>query len=85
MCVCVCVCVCYTFDEKNSIWCFHYDFISGRCVIFSYAASQRHSNKDAMRLLYNNILPFTLFVSFERVVPGLRVRGRWGPNITEIF
>ena len=30
-------------------------------------------------------LPLTLFVSFERVVQSLRVRGSWKPNITEIF
>ena len=30
-------------------------------------------------------LPLTLFVSFERVVQSLHVRGSWRPNITEIF
>ena len=30
-------------------------------------------------------LPLTLLQGFERVVQGLRVRGSWRPNITEIF
>ena len=30
-------------------------------------------------------LPLTLFVRFERVVQGLRVRGSWRSNITAIF
>ena len=41
--------------------------------------------KDAGRLLYKIFYLSSLFVSFERVVPSLRVRGSWGPNITEIF
>ena len=34
---------------------------------------------------FNNILPLTLFVRFERVVQGLHVRGCWRPNINFIF
>ena len=30
-------------------------------------------------------IPLTLLQGFERVVQGLRVRGSWRPNITEIF
>ena len=41
--------------------------------------------EDAGRLLYKIFYLTSLFVSFERVVPSLRVRGSWGPNITEIF
>ena len=35
---------------------------------------------DEWRLLKQNI-PLTLFVTFERVIQGLRVRGSWWPNI----
>ena len=41
--------------------------------------------EDAGRLLHKIFYLTSLFVSFERVVPSLRVRGSWGPNITEIF
>ena len=35
---------------------------------------------------FNNILPLTLFVRFQKgVTQSLRVRGSWRPNITEIF
>ena len=47
---------------------------------------RKHDNdKDAGRLPYKNILPLTLLQGFERVVQGLRVRGSWRPNITQIF
>ena len=45
----------------------------------------RRNDKDAGRLLYKNIYPLTLLQGFETVVQGLRVRGSWRPNITEIF
>ena len=41
--------------------------------------------EDAGRLLYKIIYLSSLFVSFERVVQSLSVRGSWRPNITEIF
>ena len=41
--------------------------------------------EDAGRLLYNIFYLTSLFVSFERVVPSLRVRESWRPNVTEIF
>ena len=41
--------------------------------------------EDAGRLLYKIFYLSSLFVSFERVVQSLRVRGSWRPNITEIF
>ena len=41
--------------------------------------------EDAGRLLYKIFYLTSLFVSFERVVPSLRVIGNWRPNITEIF
>ena len=41
--------------------------------------------EDAGRLLYKIFYLSSLFVSFERVVPSLHVRGSWRPNITEIF
>ena len=41
--------------------------------------------EDAGRLLYKIFYLSSLFVSFERVVPSLRVRESWRPNITEIF
>ena len=40
---------------------------------------------DAGRLLYEIFCLTSLFVSFERFVPSLRVRESWRPNITEIF
>ena len=41
--------------------------------------------EDAGSLLYKIFYLTSLFVSFERVVPSLRVRESWRPNITEIF
>ena len=41
--------------------------------------------EDAGRLLYKIFYLSSLFVSFKRVVPSLRVRESWRPNITEIF
>ena len=41
--------------------------------------------EDAGRLLYNIFYLTSLFVSFERVVPSLRVRENCRPNFTEIF
>ena len=41
--------------------------------------------KDAGRLLYKIFYLTSLFVNFERVIPSLRVRESWRPNITEIF
>ena len=41
--------------------------------------------EDAGRLLYTIFYLSSSFVSFERVVQSLRVRGSWRPNITEIF
>ena len=38
--------------------------------------------EDAGRLLF---YLSSLFISFERVVQSLHVRGSWRPNITEIF
>ena len=35
---------------------------------------------DAGRLLYKIYVPLTLFVKFEKVIQGLRVRGSWRPN-----
>ena len=47
--------------------------------------ARRKTLKDAERLLYKIFYLSSLFVSFERVVQSLRVRGSWRPNITEIF
>ena len=41
--------------------------------------------EDAGRLLYKIFYLSSLFVSFERVVQSLHVRGSWRPNITEVF
>ena len=41
--------------------------------------------EDAGRLLYKIFYLSSLFLSFERVVPSLRVRESRRPNITEIF
>ena len=41
--------------------------------------------EDAGRLLYKIFYLTYLFVCFERIVPSLRVRESWRPNITEIF
>ena len=41
--------------------------------------------EDAGRLIYKIFYLSSLFVSFERVVPSLRVRESWRPNITGIF
>ena len=54
---------------------------------------QMHNDKVARindarkegRLLYKIFYLTSLFVSFERVVPSLRVRESWRPNINEIF
>ena len=45
----------------------------------------RRRREDAGRLLYKIFYLTSLFVSFERVVQSLCVRGSWRPNITEIF
>ena len=60
-----------------------------------YIIKQTHNDKvartndareeDAGRLLYKIFYLSSLFVSFERVVQNLRVRGSWRPKITEIF
>ena len=47
--------------------------------------NEGRTQKDAGRLLYKIFYLLSLFVSFERVVPSLRVRESWRPNITEIF
>ena len=47
--------------------------------------TKRRAQKDTGRLLYKIFYLSSLFVSFERVVPSLRVRESWRPNITEIF
>ena len=68
----------------------------GVCVIYSSTASQRHNNKDARRnnrrknkdagnLLYKNIYLSLYCKGSKRFTQGLRVRGSWRPNITEIF
>ena len=49
------------------------------------ARTKQRTQKDAGRLLYKIFYLSSLFVSFEGVVQSLRVRGSWGPNITEIF
>ena len=46
---------------------------------------KRRWKEDAGRLLYKKYLPLTLLQGFERFIQGLRVRGSWRPNITEIF
>ena len=47
--------------------------------------ARRKTQEDAGRLLYKIFYLSSLFVSFERVVQSLRVRGSWRSNITEIF
>ena len=42
-------------------------------------------HKKTQEDFFIKYLPLTLFVSFERVIQSLRVRGSWRPNITEIF
>ena len=60
-------------------------------ILDTYRRDDKHAGindarkEDAGRLLYKIFYLTSLFVSFERVVPSLRVRGSWGPNITEIF
>ena len=46
----------------------------------------RRNDKDRRRKTsLTKYLPLPLLQGFERVVQGLRVRGNWRPNITEIF
>ena len=45
----------------------------------------RRNDKDAGRLLYKNIYLSLYCKGSKRFTQGLRVRGSWRPNITEIF
>ena len=54
--------------------------------IYMLNNSQQHNDKDGRRKTsFTKYLPLTLFVRFEKVTQGLRVRGSWRPNRTEIF
>ena len=56
---------------------------------FSYTCSSRiytdAMNNRHRKTFLEKYLPLTLFVTFERVTQGLRVRGSWRPNRSEIF
>ena len=62
----------------------HNDTIIDRRTMIK-SQNKRRTQKDAGRLLYKIFYLTSLFVSFKRVVPSLRVRESWRPNITEIF
>ena len=60
------------------------------CYIVIYMFMKHHNDTiiktDARRKTsFEKYIPLTLLQGFERVVHGLRVRGSWRPNITEIF
>ena len=63
----------------------HNDTIIDRRTMIKTQWQRQTPDKDAGRLLYNIFYLTSLFVSFERAVPSLRVRESWRPNITEIF
>ena len=48
------------------------------------AGIKTHAGRKMQEDFFNNILPLTLFVRFERVVQGLHVRGSWRSNIAAI-
>ena len=60
-----------------------------RCIIIKTHDDKVAGINDAHRKTQEDFFikyfTSTLFVSFERVDPSLRVRESWGPNITEIF
>ena len=51
--------------------------------IHIYIYTQHHNdtiNKQTSEDFFTKYIPLTLFVTFERVIQGLRVRGSWRPN-----
>ena len=57
-------------------------------VVLSSTASQRHNNKDARKKSFFFSKKYTSHFNArvgKRVTQGLRVRGSWRPNRTEIF
>ena len=84
MCVCYIV-ICWFMQKYTYICWIHTDAIIIKTPDDKVARTNDARKEDAGRLLYKLFYLTSLFVSFERVVPSLRVRGSWGPNITEIF
>ena len=82
----MCYIVTCWFMQKYTYICWiHTDAIIIKTPDDKVAVINDARKEDAGRLLYKIFYLTSLFVSFERVVPSLRVRGSWGPNITEIF
>ena len=77
--------ICWFMQKYIYICWIHTDAIIIKTPDDKVAGLKRRIQKDAGRLLYNIFYLTSLFVSFERVVPSLRVRESWRPNITEIF
>ena len=81
-----CYIVIYWFMQKYTYICWiHTDAIIIKTPDDKVERTNDARKEDAGRLLYNIFYLSSLFISFERVVPSLRVRESWRPNITEIF
>ena len=82
----VCYIVICWFMQKYTYICWiHTDPIIIKTHDDKVARTNDARKEDAGRLLYKIFYLSSLFVSFERVVQSLHVRGSWRPNITEIF
>ena len=77
--------ICWFMQKYTYICWIHTDAIIIKTLDDKVARTNDARKEDAGRLLYKIFYLTSLFVSFERVVPSLRVRGSWGLNITEIF
>ena len=77
--------ICWFMQKYTYIGWIHTDAIIIKTPDDKVARTNDARKEDAGRLLYNTFYLSSLFVSFERVVQSLRVRGSWRPNITEIF
>ena len=83
--VCCYIVICWFMQKYTYICWIHTDAIIIKTPDDKVARTNDTHKEDAGRLLYNIFYLTSLFVSFERVVPTLRVRESWRPNITEIF
>ena len=81
-----CYIVIYSIMQKYTYICWiHTDAIIIKTPDDNDTGTNDTRKEDIGRLLYKIFYLSSLFVSFERVVPSLRVRESWRPNITEIF
>ena len=77
--------ICWFMQKYTYICWIHTDAIIIKTPDDKVARINDARKEDAGRLLYKIFYLSSLFVSFERVVPSVRVRESWRPNITEIF